>query len=143
MEEDQTTEQVNQADISMENVPDEIKVILEKFPFLTYGTMNNIPYLGVVQNCDTQLISIYDLNAIPTKELREDFLACALDWWWGSNRQIPINIFLKDRFRYYRTFLKHFSRKDFVLISGPTVSLQETISRRVRKRQITLVRRLV
>ena len=103
----------------------------------------DVQYLGIVQNCDTQLISIYDLNAIPTKELREDFLAQGLDWWWGSNRQIPINIFLKERFRPYRPFLKHFSRKDFVLIAGPVVSLQETIARRVRKRQVTLVRRFV
>jgi hypothetical protein len=60
--------------------------------------------------------------------------------WWGSNRQVPINIFLKERFRPFRPFLKHFSRKDFQLESGPAVSLHETIARRVRKRQITLVR---
>src|SRR4051812_29441498 len=116
------------------NVPDDIQRILTKFPFLTYGVMNNISYLGVVQNADSQLISVYDLNAIPTKELRQDFLQCADSWWWGSNRQIPINIFLKDRFRFYRTFLKHFSRKDFLILAGPIVSLQETIARRVRKR---------
>ena len=126
-----------------DELPEEIALILEKFPFLVYGIMNNIAYLGVVQNCDTQLISIYDLNAIPNKELREDFIKCGTDWWWGSNRQIPINIFLKDRFRPYREFLKHFSRKDFVLIAGPVVSLQETIARRVHKRQVTLVRRFV
>ncbi len=123
-------------------LPEEIKIILEQFPFLSYGTMNNLPYLGVVQNCDNQLISIYDLNAIPSKELREDFIKCSTEWWWGSNRQIPINIFLKERFKPYRDYLKHFSRKDFILVSGPVVSLQETISRRVRKRQVTLVRRL-
>ena len=124
----------------MYNVPDKIKNILEKFPFLSYGTMCDIEYIGVIQNCDNQLISMYDLNAIPTEELRKKFLSHASDWWWESNRQIPINIFLKDRFRIFRPFLKHFSRKDFQLEAGPAVSLQETISRRVRKRQITLLR---
>jgi hypothetical protein len=127
----------------MGEVPEKIKSILEQFQFLAYGTMNDIPYLGVIQNCDTQLISIYDINSIPTKELRQEFLKCGEIWWWESNRQIPINIFLKEKFLPFRPYLKHFSRKDFILESGPTVSLQETIARRVRKRQVMLVRRLV
>src|SRR3954464_5638771 len=121
----------------IEDLPQEMKSVMEKFPFLSYGTMNDNTYLGVIQNCDAQLISIYDINAIPSKELREDFVKCCLDWWWESNRQIPINIFLKERFRPFRPYLKHFSRKDFTLVAGPVVSLQDTISRRVRKRQIT------
>ena len=129
-------------DETTESLPEEIKLVLEQCPFLSYGKLNENQYLGVVQNCDAQLISIYDLNAIPSKELRQDFLLCAETWWWELNWQVPINIFLKDRFRPYRPFLKHFSRKDFVLIAGPIVSLQETIARRVRKRQVMLVRRI-
>lgn len=121
---------------------DHIKELLEKFPFLSYGTMNGVQYLGIVQNADSQLISMYLLQEIPTEQLRRDFIQCAQEWWWGSNRQIPINIFLKDRFRNFRPYLKHFSRKDFNLEAGPVVSLQEIIARRVRKRQITLVRRI-
>lgn len=121
---------------------DNIKELLDKFPFLSYGTMSGVQYIGVVQNADSQLISIYLLNEIPTGDLRRDFIKCGEEWWWGSNRQIPINVFLKDRFRPFRPFLKHFSRKDFNLESGPVVSLQEIIARRVRKRQITLVRRI-
>jgi len=121
---------------------DNIKDLLEKFPFLSYGTMNGIEYIGMVQNADSQLISMYLLKEIPTETLRHEFIECGHEWWWGSNRQIPINIFLKDRFRPFRPFLKHFSRKDFNLEAGPIVSLQEIIARRVRKRQITLVRRI-
>jgi hypothetical protein len=102
--------------------------------------MNDIEYIGIIQNSDSQLISIYDLNSIPTEELRKKFLDYGIIWWWESNRQIPINIFLKERFKIFRPFLKHFSRKDFQLEAGPTVSLQETISKRVRKKQITLLR---
>lgn len=125
----------------MQEIPEDVKDILEKFKFLSYGLMNEIPYLGIIQNCDTQLISIYVLTDIPDKNLRDEFLVCGDMWWWESNRQVPINIFLKDKFRPFRPFLKHFSRKDFILLAGQVVSLQETIARRVRKRQITLVRR--
>lgn len=119
-----------------------ISAILEKFPFLSYGRLQDQHYLGIVQNCDNQLLSMYVLDAIPEENQRVAFLRFGEEWWWESNRQIPINIFLKDRWRQFRPFLKHFSRKDFELISGPSVSLQETIARRVRKRQVTLVRRL-
>jgi hypothetical protein len=119
-----------------------IKNILEKFEFLSYGCMLDVHYLGIIQNSDNQLLSMYVLDAIPDGALRTEFLRCGEEWWWGSNRQIPINIFLKDRFRPFRPYLKHFARKDFELIAGPAVSLQETIARRVRKRQITLVRKI-
>jgi hypothetical protein len=125
-----------------DSLPDEIRVVLDRYPFLAYGTMSGVSYLGVVQNADAQMISMYLLDAIPTKEMREEFISASESWWWGSNRQIPINVFLKERFLPFRPYLKHFSRKDFVLESGPIVSLQEIIARRVRKRQITLVRRI-
>jgi hypothetical protein len=120
---------------------DSIKELLEIYPFLSFGWMQDKNYLGVVQNCDAQLISMYILTDIPTEELRKNFLNAAADWWWGSNRQVPINIFLKERFLPYRQYLKHFARKEFNLEAGPVVSLQDAIARRVRKRQITLVRR--
>lgn len=116
--------------------------ILETFEFLSYGRMLDQHYLGIIQNSDNQLLSIYVLDMIPEGPLRVEFMRCGEDWWYGSNRMIPIHIFLKDRMRPFRPYLKHFARKDFDLISGPSVSLQETIARRVRKRQITLVRKI-
>lgn len=120
---------------------EKITRILEKFPFLSYGCLQDQHYLGIIQNSDNQLLSMYVLDAIPDEKLRVTFLRCGESWWWESNRQIPINIFMGTSFRAFRPYLKHFSRKDFQLIAGPSVSLQETIARRVRKRQVTLVRR--
>lgn len=128
----------------MENpvvIDDRIKGILEKFPFLSYGFMSDTPYIGIILNSDTQLLSMYSLDMIPTPELRSRFLELGAAWWWESNRQIPIHIFLKDKFKQFRPYLKHFNSKDFDLQAGPSVSLQDTIARRVRKRQVTLVRR--
>lgn len=119
-----------------------IKTVLETFPFLSYGSLQETYYLGIIQNSDNQLLSMYVLDLIPDQALRAEFLRFGEQWWWESNRQIPINIFVRsERFRVFRPYLKHFARKDFDLIAGPAVSLQETIARRVRKRQVTLVRR--
>lgn len=119
-----------------------IKTVLDTFPFLSYGCLQDTHYLGIIQNSDNQLLSMYVLDLIPDERLRAEFLRFGEAWWWGSNRMVPINIFTKDaRFKQFRPYLKHFARKDFELIAGPAVSLQETIARRVRKRQVTLVRR--
>ncbi len=120
---------------------EQIQQILEKFPFLSYGTFDNKEYLGIIQNSDSSLLSMYVLEMIPSEELRSQFLKFGEEWWWGSNRQIPINIFFKEQFLVFRPFIKHFGRKDFELKAGHAVSLQDTIARRIRKRQITLVRR--
>lgn len=120
---------------------EKIAAIMSSFPFLSYGEMQGISYLGIIQNSDNQLLSMYILDLIPDEKMRKDFIKLGEQWWWESNRQIPINIFLKQKFKPFRPFLRHFSRKDFNLIAGPSVSLHETIARRVRKRQVTLVRK--
>ncbi len=122
-------------------IDEKIEQILERFPFLSYGRLQDQHYLGIIQNSDNQLLSMYVLDIIPEEKLRVLFLKMGEDWWYESNRLIPINIFHKERFKAFRPYLKHFSRKDFDLMAGPSVSLQETIARRVRKRAVTLVRR--
>ena len=122
---------------------DQIKAIIEKFPFLTYGYVTSspdTPYLGIIQNQDTALLSMYVISDIPNEELRKMFLELGAEWWNTSNRLVPINVFIKERFRPFRECLKHFNRKEFTVESGYMgVSLQETIAKRVRKRQITLL----
>ncbi len=117
--------------------------ILERFPFLSYGKVGEDVYLGIIQNSDNQFISIYILDLIPTEEMRKVFLELGDRWWWESNRKLPINVFIKDpRFRQFRSSLRMFSAKDFELISGHKVSLAESMNRRIRKRQVTLVRKM-
>lgn len=129
-----------------EDTPDldpDIEAILEKFPFLSYGTLKDKPYLGIILNCDNKILSMYVLDLIPDEGMRKLLLSFGEEWWWDSNRQVPINMFIKDpRFRAFRTCLRHFSRKDFNVVAGHIVSLADAMARRVRKRQISLIRRL-
>ena len=120
-----------------------IEVVLERFPFLSYGRVGEDFYLGIVQNSDNQFVSMYVLDLIPTASLRAIFLELGDRWWWESNRMVPINVFIKDqRFKLFRPSLRMFSGKDFELISGHRVSLADSMNRRIRKRQITLVRKM-
>jgi hypothetical protein len=117
--------------------------LLEKFPFLTFGVMHEEEYLGIIQNADNQFISMYIIDLIPDEENRKMFLQFGDRWWWESNRKVPINVFIKDqRFKAFRSCLRMFSAKDFEIVKGPVVSLAESINRRIRKRQVVLVRKM-
>lgn len=112
----------------------------EKFPFLTIIKHLNKEYIGIIQHADNLFVNIYIMDISFTAEMKRDFLECGETWWWESNRTIPINMFLKDRFFQYKKYLKTFAKKDTVIVQGPLVNLKDMISRRIKRRTIQLVR---
>lgn len=111
----------------------------DRFPFLTAGKYLDTEYLGIVQNCDNSFLSMYCYDIIPNEEMRRYFLKCGEVWWWESNRQIPINVFLGQKFKPFQPYLRSFAKKEFAIIAGPTVSLADVIQKRIKRRQIQLV----
>ena len=66
----------------------------ENFPFISVIVHVSHEYVGIIINQDAQVTSMYDYSAIKTDEEKQRFLELGEAWWWESNRQIPINIFL-------------------------------------------------
>ena len=124
------------------HMEDSHKILLDQFPFLSYITYGGNDYIGVVQNADEFITTIYDFAALRTIEQKTVFLAMADQWWWESNRLIPINVFLKQDWVEFRVCLKTFNSKDVVIQHGPYVSLREIAAKRSKRRSITLVRRI-
>jgi hypothetical protein len=122
---------------------DSHKVLLDQYPFLSFITYGGNDYIGIVQNADEFITTIYDFAALRTLEQKTVFLAMADQWWWESNRLIPINVFLKQDWVEFRVCLKTFNSKDVVIQHGPYVSLREIASKRSKRRSITLVKRLI
>jgi len=114
----------------------------EKFPFLSVGTYLDQEYIGIVQNCDSQFLAMYVYNHISDEELRKRFISYGEIWWWETNRQLPINLYIKDEFKIFKSYLCQFSRKEFQVLHGPTVSLNETMNRRIKRKQIQLIKAL-
>jgi hypothetical protein len=114
---------------------------LENFPFLTLGRYLEQDYLGIVGNSDNQITSIYLYSSLPDEDLRKEFLALGDEWWWETNRQIPINVVLKERWTKFRPYMKTFISSDFEILQGPCLSLDTVIVKRVKRRQIQLVRK--
>ena len=68
------------------------QVLIDKYPFLTFLIYGGNEYIGIVQNVDDFITTIYDYGAIRTLEERTQFLELGDQWWWESNRLIPIKI---------------------------------------------------
>lgn len=116
--------------------------LIDKYPFLTFLSYGGNEYIGIVQNVDDIITTIYDYGAIRTLEERSAFLELGEQWWWESNRLIPINVFLKTEWAGFRGCLKTMNSKDVEIKFGPQVSLREMANKRSKRRSITLVRRL-
>lgn len=74
---------------------EEIQQLLERYPFITYLVYGGNDYIGIVQNADEQITTIYDFASLKSSDQKKKFLELGEQWWWESNRLIPINVFLK------------------------------------------------
>ena len=116
--------------------------LAEKYPFITLCVYANNEYVGIVQNRDDAITTIYDFGAIIDQQDKLEFLDLAGTWWWESNRSIPINIFLRQDWEKFRWTLRTFSNKDLEILHGPVCSLQEIARKKSKRKSITLVRRM-
>lgn len=117
--------------------------LLDQYPFLSYLTYGGNEYIGIIQNIDDVITSIYDFAVLKTEPQKLLYLELAETWWWESNRMVPINIFLKQDWTPFKPTLKTFNSKDVELKYGPALSLKESAQKRSKRRSITLVRRVV
>jgi hypothetical protein len=114
----------------------------ENFPFISVINHVNHEYVGIIINQDAQVTSIYDYSSIRTDLEKQQFLEFGETWWWESNRQIPINICLAKELSIFRYVVKTFATKDVKVLFGPCTSLNDIIVKRVKRKSITLIRKI-
>jgi len=118
-----------------------IQQLTEKYPFMSLCVYANVEYVGIIQNQDDTITTIYDFGNIDDINLKLLFVELANIWWWESNRSIPINIFLKKEWDPFREYRRTFVNKDLTVLCGPICSLSELTSRKSKRKSITLVKR--
>jgi hypothetical protein len=118
------------------------KRLTDNHPFITVCSYAGQDYVGIVQNRDEMVTTIYDYGSILESTAKEKFLELGDVWWWESNRLIPINLFLKGEWAPFKEYLRTFNNKSLVIIHGPITSLNELSKRRSKRKSITLVRKL-
>jgi hypothetical protein len=115
--------------------------IEQTLPFITVLTYGEQEYVGMMINQDQYVTSFYDLSAIKTPDEKTALLEQGEIWWWESNRQVPINIFLKKDLEPFKYAIKTFNSKDVVIILGPVVNILSLTLRRVKRKSVQLVRK--
>jgi hypothetical protein len=116
--------------------------LTELHPFITVCSYASQDYVGIVQNRDDMVTTIYDYGAITDSIIKEKFLALGEIWWWESNRLIPINLFLKEDWIPFKPYIRTFNNKSLIVVHGPICSMSDLGKRRSKRRSITLVKRL-
>jgi hypothetical protein len=111
-------------------------------PFITVCSYAGQEYVGVVQNRDDTITTFYDYGSIVETSLKSLFLELGDQWWWESNRLIPINLFLRDDWVVFKPYLRTFNNKGLDILHGPITSMNELAKRRIKRRSITLVRKM-
>lgn len=116
--------------------------LAEKYPFITLCVYATTEYVGIIQNQDDTITTIYDFGSIQDLDVKRKFLELANIWWWESNRSVPINIFLKGDWDIFKPYLRTFTNKDLEVLHGPICSLSEMSRKKSKRKSITLVRRV-
>ena len=118
------------------------KKLTENHPFITVCSYAGQDYVGIVQNRDDVVTTIYDYGSIIHPDLREQFLILGDQWWWESNRLIPINMFLKNDWEPFKPYIRTFNNKSLTIVHGPICSMLELAKRKSKRKSITLVKRM-
>lgn len=116
--------------------------LTETHPFISVLRYSTQDFVGIVQNRDELVTSIYDYGSIVEENLKLKFLELGEVWWWESNRQIPINLFLKEEWAEFRPYLRTFNNKSLIIVHGPVVSIIDFQKKRIKRKSITLVKRV-
>ena len=119
------------------------KQLLSQYPYLSHITYGGNDYIGIIQNFDEIITTLYDFGQLKDNDLKQVFLSLGETWWWESNRLMPINVFLKQDWAVFKICLRTMNSKDVEIKMGPYVSLKEMASKRSKRKSITLVRKVV
>lgn len=119
------------------------KKLTENHPFITVCSYAGQDYVGIIQNRDEIVTTIYDYGSITQVDLRERFLELGDQWWWESNRLVPINMFLKEDWAIFKPYIRTFNNKSLTILHGPICSMLELSKKKSKRKSITLVKRML
>ena len=116
------------------------KDIEEKFPFISVVTYGQKEFVGIINNQDNFVTSMYVYTDLMDDADKTAFMELGEAWWWESNRMIPISIFMRKDMERFRHILTTMNSKDVKVTLGPTVNLNKLRVKRVKRKSVQLIR---
>ena len=121
----------------------EIKEFLDKFPFLSLCRYGTNEYIGIVQNVGNNIASVYVYNKLKEKDEKRLFLDLGEEWWWESNRKLPVNMFIGEKCQVFSASLRSYSMKETEVVFGPITKLSDLLNvKRLRRKTVQLIRKV-
>ena len=115
--------------------------LTENFPFISVINHTDKEYVGIIINQDSNITSMYNYELLKTDLEKQLLLELGESWWWESNRQIPINIFIGNEIQSLKYSIINLNTRDVEILYGPCTSLNNLVTKRVKRKSITLVRK--
>ena len=115
--------------------------IESKFPYISVVEYGGKEYVGVINNQDNSVTSVYVYTDLHTEEQKKYFIQTCETWWWESNRMIPISIFMRDEIAPFRYTIMTMNSKDVKITVGPTINLNNMAIKRVKRKSVQLVKK--
>lgn len=113
----------------------------QAFPeYITVLDHNENTYIGIIKIKSTKYTTLYCLDLMSKKE-REEILQLAEDWWFQSNRMIPVCLFFQEEMEKFENYTKRFDTPQIKFISGPQTSLSDLPQKRIKRRNVALKKR--
>lgn len=113
----------------------ELEQLTQEFPFLCTFWFQEEPIIGIVQNSNAQFIHIYCYNLLVKDQNKKEFIQGGNQWWWESNRTIPIHLFLREDWNQFKNILRVFPCNSVSDVKGHLINLNETYMRRIKRKQ--------
>ena len=117
------------------------KDIEEKFPFISVVTYGQKEFVGIINNQDNFVTSMYVYTDLLEDQEKKAFMELGEAWWWESNRMIPISIFMRKEMEQFRNILTTMNSKDVKVTSGPVVKIGNLAIKRVKRKSVQLMRK--
>ena len=118
-----------------------LKDIKENFPVISVVHYGGNEYVGIIVNQDQYVTTMYVYTSLHTEEDKKLLLDLGDIWWWESNRLIPISIFLRNEIQSLGYSMITMNSKDVKVTLGPTVNLGNLSIKRVKRKQVQLVKK--
>ena len=119
-----------------------VEKINETYPLLSIIRINKEEKVCIIQNCDQKIVSMYCYDYI-AKDLQPLFLEYGKNWWWESNRKLPVNMFIGKQFTVFASALRSYSVKETEVLHGPVTRLSDLlVNKKIRRKTVQLLRRV-
>lgn len=109
-------------------------------PFITVIKVNDQEFIGVIKIKSKQYTTIYSFDLM-SESLQDELLTLAHDWWWQSNRSIPVCLFFQEEMEKFEPYTQRFDTSLVNFVHGPVISLSDLPTKRIKRRNVSLKKR--